>query len=136
MPLYAYKCPKCGAKFDRLLRLADYAQPQQCYCGTYAEKQVTAAAVIPDYAPYNCPVTGKLISGRRQHEENLKRQGCRVLETGESTQIIKQREAEERAFDKAVEETTEEFIAKLPAEKKDKLAAEVENGMDVEIVKL
>jgi|GEM_PF-6589057 len=42
-----------------------------------------APAVIGDYAAYECPVTGKIIDGRRAHAENLKATGCRVLEPGE-----------------------------------------------------
>lgn len=131
MPVYAYKCTSCGSEFDKFLPLSQYKTPQFCECGKLAEKQVTAAAVVPDYAPYTCPVSGKLISGRREHEENLKRHGCRVLEPGESAAAAARSAAEDAALDKAVDATTEEFIAKLPAEKKDKLAAEVEHGVDV-----
>ena len=40
--------------------------------------------LLGDYSAYDCPVTGKIIDGRYQHSENLKRQGCRLLEKGES----------------------------------------------------
>jgi putative FmdB family regulatory protein len=30
MPIYAFKCPECEAKFDRMLKLADYDSPQKC----------------------------------------------------------------------------------------------------------
>jgi len=39
--------------------------------------------VTGDFAPYDCPITGKIIEGRAAHEENLKRHDCRILERGE-----------------------------------------------------
>jgi len=36
-----------------------------------------------EYPAYECPVTGRVIEGRRAHEDNLKATGCRILETGE-----------------------------------------------------
>jgi hypothetical protein len=32
---------------------------------------------------YNCPVTGKWVGSKKAHQENLREQGCRVLEPGE-----------------------------------------------------
>lgn len=39
--------------------------------------------VSGDFAAYDCPITGKSIEGRVAHEENLKRNDCRILEPGE-----------------------------------------------------
>jgi hypothetical protein len=44
---------------------------------------LAAPMVVGDYAPYECPVTGKMIEGRYAHTENLKNTGCRILEKGE-----------------------------------------------------
>lgn len=132
MPLYAFHCPECAHKFDRFLRLAEYQTPQGCgKCGALADRQVTAAAIVPDYAPYQCPVTGKLIDGRKAHQENLKRHGCRVLEPGEKEATERMRAQEDAELDKAVEATTEQFIESLPTRKKEQLVAEVQAGMDV-----
>jgi len=30
MPMYEYKCPKCGHEFDRIVRHADREAPQKC----------------------------------------------------------------------------------------------------------
>lgn len=45
--------------------------------------------IAKDYEGYNCPVTGKWIEGRVAHRENLKRQGCRLFETGELQEFIR-----------------------------------------------
>ncbi len=132
MPVYSYKCTSCPCMFDKFLRLANYQDQQFCpECHSSAEKQVAAPAIIGDYAPYQCPVTGKWIEGRKAHEENLKRTGCRILEPGESEAAAAARKADDEALDKAVEATTEQFIESLPAAKKEKLVAEVEAGLDV-----
>tara|TARA_R110000772_G_scaffold194124_1_gene304915 strand:+ start:1129 stop:1476 length:348 start_codon:yes stop_codon:yes gene_type:complete len=39
--------------------------------------------VVGDYEAYDCPVSGKIIEGRKAHEENLRATGCRLLEPGE-----------------------------------------------------
>lgn len=48
-----------------------------------ARSGFAAPMVIGDFTPYDCPITGKMIEGRRAHEENLKRHDCRILEPGE-----------------------------------------------------
>lgn len=129
MPIYTYKCPSCGAAFERFLKLADYKLPQQCVCGSPAEKQVSAPAVRSDYAGYSCPVTGKWIEGRRAHEENLARHGCRVLEPGETESARQRHAASEAEFDRQIEQTAEQLVAGLPPQKLEKLASEMQSGV-------
>jgi hypothetical protein len=57
-----------------------------------AVRPATGPILLGDYSPYDCPVTGKIIEGRHAHEENLKRQGCRLLEPGESRDYLKRRD--------------------------------------------
>jgi len=97
-------------------------------CGIPAARGVSRPRVISDYEAYECPVTGKWIEGRRAHEENLKRTGSRVLETGEREQAEVTRAAREQAFDKALDDTVEEVFDSLPAEKRERIGAELESG--------
>lgn len=129
MPLYSYKC-SCGKSFDRFLKIAEMQRFVQCECRLMATRQVVAPAVRGDYPPYECPVTGKVIEGRVAHEENLKRTGSRVLEPGEAGNVSKYRAAEEAKFDAAIEATADEFITNLPVEKRERLAAEMDAGVD------
>lgn len=55
-----------------------------------------APGVAGDYTAYECPVTGKMIEGRAEHRENLKRTGCRLLEPGESRDFAKRHKEEKR----------------------------------------
>ena len=128
MPVYEYKC-SCGKRFDRYLRLADYDKPQTCECGQVAVKQLSAPAVRGDYAGYSCPVTGQWIEGRRAHEENLARHGCRVLEPGETEFARRNHAAAEAEFDRQIEQTAEQLVAGLPSQKLEKLASEMQSGV-------
>lgn len=129
MPVYSYKCPSCQKAFDQFLKLANYADPQQCDCGTVAVKQLAAPAVRGDYAGYSCPVTGQWIEGRRAHEENLRRHGCRVLEPGETEAARRNHAAAEAEFDHQIEQTAEQLVAGLPSQKLEKLASEMQSGV-------
>jgi putative FmdB family regulatory protein len=133
MPLYSYKCLSSGFIFDRFAPMADSAKPQDCACGAMADRVITATRISVDYAGYNCPVTGKWISGRRQHEENLKRTDSRLLEPGETEAAHKYREKLEADFDRQIETTVEKQYEALPSDKKEKLANELLSGLDVSV---
>ena len=129
MPTYVFRCPSCSQQFERVLRLSEYDSPQQCACGVVAERQICAPAVRGDYAPYECPITGRTIEGRRAHEENLKRHGCRVLEPGESAEASRRRAESDRALETSIESTAEQFVTNLPSRKLEQLASELQSGV-------
>lgn len=132
MPTYSYRCLGCGGRFDIFKRLADMNRLEKCsHCSFEMVRQLSAPSVRGDYEGYSCPVTGKWIEGRRAHEENLRRHGCRVLEPGETREAQRRREADDAALDASVDATVEEFFEKLPTAKKERLANEVAGGMDV-----
>ena len=102
--------------------------PQACSCGAVAERQICAPAVRGDYAPYECPITGRMVEGRRAHVENLKRHGCRVLEPGESAEASRRRADSDRALEASIEATAEQFVTTLPSRKLEQLASELQSG--------
>lgn len=135
MPLYEYQC-SCGARFERVLPLARYDEPQLCECGKVAEKRLSAPAVMGDYPAYTCPITGKLVEGRRAHNENLKRHDCRILEPGEREAVTRNRKKAEEALETTVAETAAELVEKLPSAKREQLGRELEHGLDVTVHRL
>ena len=131
MPVYSYKCT-CGERFERFLRVAEYKEPQYCpACAEVAEKVLAAPAVLGDYAPYTCPITGKIIEGRAAHKQNLARHGCRVLEPGESRDVSKRQAAADEKFFEQVGETAAREVASWSSTKQEKLANELDAGLDV-----
>ena len=135
MPIYSYKCqtPGCEEEFDRVLPLARYKEEQDCpMCRQPAVKVLSPIRVVGDYAPYDCPVTGKRIEGRKAHRENLARTGCRILEPGETSAVTRNKIRREQELDQKLDYTVEKFIAELPADKKDRLMAEAEAGVTLQ----
>jgi hypothetical protein len=98
-------------------------------------REIAAPAVRGDYAGYSCPRTGRWIEGRRAHEENLKRLGCRVFEAGERQEFDANKKREAAAFDARIENTVEELIHAMPLEKREALAIDLQNGANVEVVR-
>lgn len=135
MPLYSYHCPACDSRFDRMVKLAEGSAPQLCTCGHEALKQIAAPAVRGDYAGYACPVTGAWIEGRKAHEENLRRHGCRVLESGEVEDSRRRAAEEEAAFDRKIEQTAEQLVAGLPSQKLEQLASEMQSGVTATVTR-
>ncbi len=95
------------------------------------DRQINAPAVVSDYPGYSCPITGSWIEGRKAHNENLKRHGCRVLEAGETEQVRQKAREEEASMDRGIDETVERFYEALPTVKREQLAAEITSGLDV-----
>jgi hypothetical protein len=139
MPRYDFEChnPDCRKVEERVLPLSQFDEPQVCRCGhlmTKVHLRAPAGFVSQVYnQPYKCPVTGKVISGKKAHEENLAQHGCRVLETGEKEANDKRRAADDAALDAAIEGTVEREIALMPTEKKERLANELASGTDASI---
>lgn len=139
MPLYEYKC-EAGHVSTLVSSVKDYQKAIPCGhdgCGCVAERYITSAPMVRgDYAGYNCPITDKWIEGRRAHEENLRRHGCRVLEEGETEAFRRRKALADAELDASVEATAEEFVAKLPQAKKEQLAAELDAGVSAEVVRI
>jgi len=137
MPTYLYKCPACRGHRDVIKSLTVLNRKESCEaCQAPMERQISAPAVVSDYAGYNCPISDKWIEGRRAHEENLKRHGCRIYETGETAEIRRKAASEDAAFDRSVDETVEQFYEALPSEGREALATAVTSGLDVEIARI
>lgn len=82
------------------------------------ERQLEAPAVVGDFEPYACPVSGEWISGRAAHNENLAKQGCRVLEPGETEDYKRQTQAADDAVANSVAETAAKIVEGFSPEKK------------------
>jgi putative FmdB family regulatory protein len=68
MPLYSYRCAKCGADYDHYNAVVDHARGPEC-CGQAAEQRITAPSVmVQAEAHYKCPVTGEQVTSRRRRQ--------------------------------------------------------------------
>lgn len=136
MPVYRFKCPTCSTTQELFRKIDARDDLAPCpKCSFAMNRQLSAPAVLGDYAGYSCPITGAWIEGRRAHEENLRKHGCRVLETGEKDEVVRRRAAEEASLDRAVDATVDEFVETLPTVKRERLVAEIEGGLDVQVTR-
>lgn len=134
MPLYDIRCEKSGSTFERQIKLVNFSDPIFCACGSVAKRLISTPRFTVDQTDYACPVTGKRIASKREHENNLKRQNCRVLEPGETSAAEQRRKADDEALDKKVEETVEREIESYSSAKKEQLHNELVNGgLDVQL---
>lgn len=127
MPLYDFKCEKDHI-FERHVPLKDFAAQQFCDCGEVARRVISTPMISVDSVGYTCPVTGSWIGSKREHNENLKRHGCRVLETGEKEAAAEFRKKADEEFDRKVEATVEKEVEAMPSEKREKLYSELTRG--------
>lgn len=106
MPIYTYACA-CGKHEVRWLKIAQLGEPQFCGCEKQMERRIDAPMVRGDYEPYNCPITGKRIEGKRAHLENLARHGKRVLEPGETEEVRRGAARRQAEADKEIDQLVE-----------------------------
>lgn len=132
MPLYDFRCDK-GHKFERFVKLTDFEEAQFCACSSSASRVISAPMFSVDQTDYRCPITDKHIGSIHAHRDNLDRHGCRVLETGETEGTKKSRLAREAAMDKAVDETVERHWDSLPSDSRERIGAELTNGVDLAV---
>jgi hypothetical protein len=133
MPLYEFACP--DHKFDRFLPLARYAEPQVCECGKPAIKVLSVPMIIDDIPAYTSPIDGKLITSRRARREDLVRNNCVEYEPGFREHTERARSRSEDALDRAVDDTIEGELLKMPARKRERLEQEMRAGVSANVIR-
>ena len=54
MPIYVYKCPRCGEQFERQMKVADYTSLVRCpKCGDGHPRRVYTPSAIPESKMHN-----------------------------------------------------------------------------------
>tara|TARA_R100001377_G_C3173983_1_gene104111 strand:+ start:689 stop:1033 length:345 start_codon:yes stop_codon:yes gene_type:complete len=67
-----------------------------------------------DYKPYDCPITGRTIDGKREHNENLQLHGCRIHEKGEFEDVKKNgKKRTEAAMDAAIDKSVDAIAKQI-----------------------
>jgi hypothetical protein len=67
-----------------------------------------------DYKPYDCPITGRTIDGKREHNENLRLHGCRIHEKGEFEDVKKNgKKRTEAAMDAAIDKSVDAIAKQI-----------------------
>lgn len=128
MPLYDFE-GACRHKFTLFRKIAERDAPARCpHCGeTQVERRISAPRIAPDYAGYTCPITGDWVEGRKAHQENLRKHGCRLKEPGEFEEAQRRRAQSEAELEARIDATIEAEIHAMPAEKREALASDLKH---------
>src|SRR5882724_1203129 len=86
-------------------------------CGKRTEKIITAAIVQPDIPEYTSPVDGRIVRGKRQRIEDLKRNHARPWEglDAERQHARSVKASEEAKFDRKMERNVADTLNNLGA---------------------
>lgn len=99
--------------------------------------QIIGAPLLVKAAPdvcYDSPVTGEPITSWEKRKEDLKRHGCREYDPGMKDDYHARIKASEDSLDKALTETIEETVEKMPTAKRAKLHSELtEQGATLDV---
>lgn len=130
MPLHDHRCA-AGHIFERFIERDALDAPQQCQCGSSAERIYTRfpLSFIAKDVHYTSPVDGRPITNYQQHLEELARTDCVVYESGIKQDQERNALRREQELERSVDETVDREIALMPAAKKEKLVAELEGGL-------
>lgn len=132
MPVYDYECISCGNVEEKVHSIAVLGIQQYCsVCDGRMNKLLSAPMVHISKVEYRCPITNEPIATKQQHDNNLAKHGCRVLETGEVEQAKKKRLESDRELDKKIESEVERLVETMPSKEKEKLASEIASGVDL-----
>ena len=132
MPIYAHKCQK-GHKFDIFLKLADLDDIQTCECGSEAHRVISAPYFQVDIPAYHSPSTGKWITSRTERREDLKASNCVEYEPSMVEETQRRQKREDELLEKTVDEHVEKTIYEMSSDKREKLVAELEGGLDISV---
>lgn len=95
MPLYTYRCPKCGDVRTEFNTVSDRHAGPEC-CGDVSVLEITPTQLgnvlgggsMPGYL---CPVSGEYVTSRQQRREIMARNN--LVEAGDRTSAQRERRA-------------------------------------------
>lgn len=106
MPLYDFRCPRCGATKTEIFRMDKLPDGIPCGCGAEM-KRIYSVSVIPDiepYVDYHISADGMPVYVRsRQHKRELMRRNfARESEKSDAEVRRKVKEVKEKIMDSQV----------------------------------
>lgn len=137
MPIYVYKCEN-GHEFDVYKKIKDIDKKVVCECGQAAKRKIVPTMINCDIQPwdrYISPASGKLITSYKERREDMKAMGCVDYDPGMKTDYQKRIKNDDLALDKAIDQTVEMEIEKMPSHKKEKLENELKHS-DIEYTRI
>jgi len=85
---------------------------------------------------YHSPIDGRSITTAAQRREDMARNDCVEYEPGMRQDVDRRVIEDEKSIDRAIDETFDREMAKMPIAKRERLDAEMTAGMLAETVRL
>jgi hypothetical protein len=85
---------------------------------------------------YESPATGQIITNNRQRINDLASSGCIEYEPGMRQDADRRVVDDDKALDKAVDDTVDREIAAMPVKNRERLDVEMALGMNAETVRI
>lgn len=117
MPVYVAKCETCGDRQDYYRTVAQRHDTPACTaCGGETRQVLTPVRGFGDIEPYQSPIDGRVITGRRSRRYDLERSNCRPWEGLEQERKATEqwRREQEAKADKKLEETIARTLHEIP----------------------
>lgn len=138
MPTYRYRCANHHV-FERFLRVREHDSAVSCEsCELVAQQVITAPLAVNVAADirYDSPIDGRPITSHAARQEDLKRNDCIPYDPEMKKDADRRKREMVETFERGVEETVCQEIARLPAAKKAALKHEVVNmGADLTVAR-
>ena len=135
MPLHDFRCEDGHTTEQLVGQGVDWVICEICEClATKVFLKAPAGYVSMDIC-YDSPIDGRPITNKHARIEDLARNECVEYEPTQRVHNAKRRVAEDAMLDASIEHTLNKEIAAMPARKKEKLVAEVQNGAGLEVVR-
>ena len=118
MPLYESRCTACAATGTYFRKIDDRHDTPACAeCGAPTKQRISAVRGFGDLEPYQSPIDGREVRGRRARRDDLERNNCREYEGLETEQkeAARIRAERQKRLDAKVEAELERTITDLDA---------------------
>ena len=139
MPTYPYRCAN-KHETVKFFRVKDYEEAVDCDKCDLAAVRIFTAPVMVKAAQdvrYTSPVDDRPITTHAARREDMKRHDCIEYDPEMRKDAARKHRERSEAFERGVEETVAQEIAKMPAKKKAKLVQEVvHQGLTTEAVRI
>lgn len=125
MPMYDFKCPDCGNTETVFRHIDNRSHAPEC-CGLKMDRIMSAPMVQADTPSYQSPIDGRWIDGKRQRQEDMKRNKCRPWEgmENEKKHAENVRADSEKKLDKALTDGAINVLNNMSADKRRVLTGE------------
>lgn len=127
--IYAVRCPCCQREEDIVRSVAERdANLPRCHGREMRRILTVPHAYVKADVRYRSPVDGRPITNEQEHREELARTSTVVYEPGIKQDQERNELRRASALERSIDETVEREIAIMPSHKRERLAAELDNG--------